>query len=214
VFEIVACVVLAQGAQALPDPAVGQNDLQAEHLLARAAIAKHVYSARVGGKIASDEAAAFRGKRERKQAVCFLCRFLYGGKDASGLHGHRVVQRIELANSIHARKREHDLPRGTRGHAAAAQPGVSALGNDGCFFARAQCHDPGHLLGATGANDALGARRVLLSPVGKVRRSVMRIGQHMGGAHDVGKGSGQTHGAGLSHHRNYNAGRHREDCPW
>ena len=49
-LEVVAGVVLAQAAQAVPDAPVGQHDLEAEHELARVAEAQHRGAAGVGGR--------------------------------------------------------------------------------------------------------------------------------------------------------------------
>jgi hypothetical protein len=68
-LEVVAGVVLAQRAQSVPHPAVGQHHLQAEHLLARVAVAKHVHAARVRGQVAADLTTALRREGERKRSA-------------------------------------------------------------------------------------------------------------------------------------------------
>ena len=65
-LQVVAGVVLAQPAQAVPDAAVGQHHLETEHLLARGAVAQDVDAAGVGREVAADLAAAFCGERKRK----------------------------------------------------------------------------------------------------------------------------------------------------
>ena len=53
-FQVVAGVVLAQGAQAVPDAPVRQHHFQPEHQIAHRAIAQHVDAAGIGGKIAAN----------------------------------------------------------------------------------------------------------------------------------------------------------------
>src|SRR5438270_425823 len=76
-LEIVAGVVLAQSAQAVPNASIGQHDLEAEHLFARGAVAQHIDAAGVGRQIAADLAAALRGKREGKEASRLVGRALH-----------------------------------------------------------------------------------------------------------------------------------------
>ena len=52
--QVVAGVVLAEPAQPVPDAAVGQHDLEAEHQLAGHAVAQHRGAAGVGGEVAAD----------------------------------------------------------------------------------------------------------------------------------------------------------------
>jgi hypothetical protein len=58
VLQVVASVVLAQAAQAIPDLAAGQHDLQTEGQFTRVAITQNLHTARVGGQIAADLAAS------------------------------------------------------------------------------------------------------------------------------------------------------------
>ena len=62
VLEVVAGVVLPQRLEPVPDAPVGQHDFQAEHEVARIAVAKHADAAGVGRQVAADLAAALRGK--------------------------------------------------------------------------------------------------------------------------------------------------------
>ena len=67
-LQVVAGVVLAQAAQAVPDAAVGKHDLDAQRQLARVAEAQHRGAAGVGRQVAADRAAALGGERQRKHA--------------------------------------------------------------------------------------------------------------------------------------------------
>ncbi len=183
-LEVVAAIVLAQAAQAVPDTPVGQHGFEAEHLLAGIAVAQHIDAARVGRKIAADLAAAFGGQRRREQPVGFRGGALHVGEHAARLDRNGVVQRVELADAVQARKREHDLVLRARGHRAARQAGVAALRHDGDARFRAQAHHRRHFGGARRAHYAEGAAAVLPAPIGEVGRSVARGREHVAVADD------------------------------
>jgi hypothetical protein len=67
VLEVVAGVVLAQAAQAVPDLAAGQHDLEAQRQVARVAVAQHLRAAGIGGRlppiVALPSAARLSGNR-------------------------------------------------------------------------------------------------------------------------------------------------------
>ena len=85
VLEVVAGIVLLERAQAVPDVAVGQHDLEAHHEVARVAVAQHLHAAGIGREIAADLAGALRAEAEREEAVMRRRRFLQGLQDAAGL---------------------------------------------------------------------------------------------------------------------------------
>ena len=62
-LHVVSRIVLAQAAQSVPDPAVGEHDFDAENELARIAEAQHRGASGIGRQVAADRAAAFGGKR-------------------------------------------------------------------------------------------------------------------------------------------------------
>jgi hypothetical protein len=70
VLQVVAGVVLAQAAQAIPDLAAGQHHFQAQGQFARVAVAQDLHAAGIGRQIAADLATALGGQRQRKQASC------------------------------------------------------------------------------------------------------------------------------------------------
>ena len=88
VAQVVAGVVLAQPAQAVPDLAVGGDDLEAEAQVARRAVAQHLRAAGVGRQIAADRATAFGRQAEREQQAGVGGRLLHRLQDAAGLDGH------------------------------------------------------------------------------------------------------------------------------
>ena len=58
-LEVVAGVVLAQGLQDIEHLAVGQHHFQAQHQIARVAVAQHLHTAGIGGNVAADLTRAF-----------------------------------------------------------------------------------------------------------------------------------------------------------
>ena len=64
-LQVEAGVVLAQAVQAVPDPAVGEHHFEAEHVLARIAVAQHAGAAGVGRDVAADLARAFGAEADR-----------------------------------------------------------------------------------------------------------------------------------------------------
>ena len=148
-LQVVAGVVLAQAAQAVPDAAVGQHHLEPEHQLARVAVAQHVDAARVGREVAADLAAALGGERERETGARPLGGLLHRRQHAARLDRHGVVERVDRAHAVHARERSRPPRAACRvGHRAAAQAGVAALRHDRDALARAQRHDASDLVGA------------------------------------------------------------------
>ena len=67
-LEIVAGVVLAQSAQAVPDAAVGEHDFEPQRQFARVAEAQHGGAAGVGRQVAADRAASLGAERQREVA--------------------------------------------------------------------------------------------------------------------------------------------------
>jgi hypothetical protein len=102
VFQVVAGVVLLERAQAVPDVAVGQHDLEAQHKVARVAVAQHLHAAGIGRKVAANLARALGAEAEREEAVMRRRRFLQGLQDAAGLDRHRIAHRIDLQHLVHA----------------------------------------------------------------------------------------------------------------
>ncbi|KAG1246413.1 hypothetical protein G6F65_020701 [Rhizopus arrhizus] len=69
VAQVIAGVVLAQAAQAVPDFAFRGHHFQAQRQVARVAVAQHLGAAGVGGQVAANRAAAFGRKAERKHPL-------------------------------------------------------------------------------------------------------------------------------------------------
>ena len=158
VLEVVAGVVLLERAQAVPDVAVGQHDLEAHHQVARVAVAQHLHAAGVGREIAADLARALRAEAEREEAVMRRRGLLQRLQDAARFDGHRVADRIDAQHLVHAADRQDDalMRRPRRG--AAHQAGVAGLRHDGDAVLVAELHDLGGLLdGGRPHDDGRGA---------------------------------------------------------
>src|SRR5205085_4440917 len=97
-LQVVAGVVLAQAAQPFPHAAIGQHNLQAQHLVARAAVTEHVDAAGVGGEIAADLAAAFGGERQREEPARIVRGGLYCADDGATTYGDRYIMPDESSH--------------------------------------------------------------------------------------------------------------------
>jgi hypothetical protein len=127
VLEVVAGIVLAELAQAVPDAAIGEDDLEAEAELAGIAIGDHRRAAGIGREIAADRAGTFRGEREREEPVRGLGRLLRLLQDDAGLDGHGVAGGIDRADLVEPLQRQDDLPAFGDRDLAADHAGIAAL---------------------------------------------------------------------------------------
>ena len=210
VAQRIAGVVLAQPAQAVPDVALGRHHFQAQHQLARVAVAQHLGAARVGGQVAANGAAALGAQAEGEQPVRIARSLLHMGQHGAGFHGQGVVVGVDGAHAVQARQRQqHGVARGV-GRGAAHQPGVAALGHDGRAVGAAQAHQLRHLGRVGGPYHGQGLAREAAMLVGQVAgrigtrehmgvaQGVAQRGDQVGGAGDVAAGAGV--GAGVGAH--------------
>ncbi len=107
--ETVSGVVFAQTPQTIPDCAVGQNDLEAEHEVASIAEAQRVIAAGVAGEDAANLRGTLRAHSEPQDAAFGESGFLRGLERGPGVDGQGQVDRVEVANLVHAGERQHDL---------------------------------------------------------------------------------------------------------
>ncbi len=129
-LQIVAGVVLAQRAQAVPGLAVGQHDLQAQDQIAHIAVVQDGDAAGIGREIAPDAATSLRRQAKRKQAIGNFGSLLDMLQDAAGFHCHRVICRIDRADAVHPLQgKDEAAPLGQR-NAAAHQSGIAGLWHD------------------------------------------------------------------------------------
>jgi hypothetical protein len=197
VAQVVARVVLAQSAQAVPQFARRQHDLEPEGELARVAVAQDLRAAGVGRQVAADGGRALRRQRQRKQASRRGGGFLHALQRAARFDGDRVVDRVDGAHAIHAAQRQQDRAAAVVRRAAADQAGVAALRHDRRARLHAQLHDGGDFRCRGRPHDGLRAAGVALAPVGEIRRRVRGLGQHVGCADRRLQLLEQGHGAAL-----------------
>ena len=186
-LEVVASVVLAQAAQAVPDLAAGQHDFEAEGEVAGIAVAQHLHAAGVGRQVAADLAAAFRGQRQRKQSIGGAGGFLDGGKGAAGIDGNGVVLGVDRNYPVQAAQAHYHSPALAIRRRCAAQAGVAALGDDGRTGAGTGANDGGDFGGIAGTDDAAGRTFVAPAPVGQIGGQIDSLGQYVGVSDDAGQ---------------------------
>ncbi|GMA77675.1 hypothetical protein GCM10025880_40920 [Methylorubrum aminovorans] len=164
-LPVVAGIVLAQGAQAVDDAAVGEHDFETEDEVAGHAVAQHVDAAGIGGDHAADHRRAFRGVAHREQPPGGLRCGLRRLYDAARLDFQGEADRIDRADRVHPCEREHDLaPRGVGG-GPAREPGMAALGHQRDARLAAQADDGGDLLRARRPRNRGGPAREQAAPV-------------------------------------------------
>ena len=209
-LQVVAGVVLAQRAQAVPDRAVWQHHFEAEHEIARIAVAQHLHAAGVGGNVAADLAGALCAEAQRKQAICGIGGGLDVLQNHAGVDRDGVVARINGADGLHARGGDDHLAQVGVRLAAARKARVAALRDDGNASVRADAHDGGHLLRALGTQDGRHRALPVVAPAlavgGDVGRVLDDTGRADGGTQTVDDGTrngrrraeGCCHEAGLA----------------
>ena len=178
-LQIVACVVLAQTAQSVPNAAISQHDFDPQRQFAGVAEAKHRGPAGVGRKIATDRAASFGGKRQRKHEPRVGRGLLHGHERRASLRGQCCIFGIDATNPVHPRKRDYNgiAPRFRRGTTDLSR--VAALGDDAHAGIRTCPHNLRDLVRAAGAHDGLRTAVIAAAPVGEIRGDVGGSGQDL-----------------------------------
>ncbi len=177
VFQVVAGVVLAQAAQAVPQAAVGQYDLQAEAEFARIAIAQHLHSTGIGGEIAADGGGAFGGKREREEAAGAGGGFLHRSQRAAGFDGQGVVVGVDGANAVEAGEAHQHFA--ADGGGATTQARVAALRHNRNAGGGTGLHDSRNFFGSARLDYAKRLPGVTAAPVGAIRGNVEGGGENV-----------------------------------
>ena len=175
-LQIVAGVVLAQPPQPVPDPPVGQYDLEAQGQLAGIAVAQYRDAAGVGRQIAADLAAPLGTEAQREQPVGLGRGLLQIGEDAAGLDRHRKIDRVDRADMVHAAERQNDIVPVLGRDAAADEAGVAALRHDRQFRLGADPHHRRHLRGRSRADDQPGGTAVEAARLDEIGFLVARVG--------------------------------------
>ena len=100
-------------------------------------------------------------------------------QDAAGVHRHGAVDRVDRADAVQARQRQHH--RGAAGvwHAAQHQAGLAALRHQRNTGLSAGEHQLRHLLRDVRAQHGQRAAGEAATPVGEIRRTVLLCCQHI-----------------------------------
>ena len=171
-LEIIAGIVLAQALEAIPDLAIGQHRLDAQHLLAHHAVAQDGRAAGIGRDQPADGARAFRG-HAHGEATADLGGLLVGlVQGDAGLQHHGVVDGVDIADRRQLLGREQDL---AARDLAGDQAGIAALWGDRDALGRADA-DHGGDLGGRARGDQ--QRRLALpaaAPLDQLGRYHVRI---------------------------------------
>ena len=109
VLQVVAGIVLLQLVEIVQHAAVGQHHFEAERMRARDAVGDRRGAAGIGREIAADGAGAFRRQQLRIEPVGRGRRFARALQRDAGLARHGVGDRIDLADLVEPRERQHDL---------------------------------------------------------------------------------------------------------
>ena len=192
-LEVVAGVVLAKRAQAVPDLPVGEHDLEAEHELAGVAVAQHLHATGVGGNHATDFTRTLAGQGQRKQPVGLLRRGLHGGQRHASFGTQRVVGGIHAADAPQPRQVDHHRGPVGQGRGPATQAGVAALGHHRAPRRCAGPHHRRHLRSVGRQHHRTSTAGVSPAPVGEVGRHVDVGGKAMGRADDAAQGVDEGH---------------------
>ncbi len=206
VAQVVAGVVLAQAAQAVPHLAGSGDDLQPQAQLARIAPAQDLRAAGIGGQVAADGATAFRRHAQRQQQPAILRRCLQRLQHAAGFGGEREIGLVEGADAVHALQAQQHLRAAGVGHAAADQAGVAALRHDRHAGFGTGAHHGGHLGRAARPHDGQRAAVPAATPIQFPGRQVAR-GEHVGGSDGAAQRFQQVSGRHLPDLRRWTAPR-------
>ena len=176
VAQVVAGIVLLEGAQPVPDLALGRYHFQAEHQLAGVAVVQDLHAAGVRREIAADRAASLGSQRKRKQPVVRGRRLLDGLQDDARLDRHRIADQVDVEDAGHAVERQHDLAALLLRDAAAHQAGIAPLRHHGDLLRRAEPHDIRDFLRVGRSHHGQRLAHEALAPVGDVGVLALFVG--------------------------------------
>ena len=166
VAQVVAGIVFAQTAHAIPDVSAWQHDFEAEGEFACISIAQDLRAAGVRTQVAADRGAALGSQRQRKQPAGAVCRLLHVVQHAAGFDGKGAVDGVDFAHTMQALQRQHDGIARCIGGRATHEPGVAALRNDRGVMFSARANDRRHFAGRCGEHDCLRTTRETATPIG------------------------------------------------
>ena len=126
--QVVAGVVLDEGAPELEARARGDDGLEPEHPVTREAVAQHLHAAGVGGQAAADLRRALGGVVDRVEQAVGRGGLVHRLQRDAGLATQGAGGDVDREHALHLLQREHDLAGGRRG--GAGQAGAPARGHD------------------------------------------------------------------------------------
>ena len=148
VLHRVARDILHAGVAEMCDAAVGQNDLEAHDVIAGHAVFKAAQAAGVFGHIAADRADFHRTRVGRIEEAVLIRRRIDGGRDGAALRADGEVGGIDREDLVQTRQAEDEAA--FRGHAAAAESGAGAAGDDRDVQLAGEFDDRGDFVGRAG----------------------------------------------------------------
>ncbi len=198
VAQVVAGVVLAQGAQAVPYLALGCDDFEPQAQLARIAVAQHLHATGIGGQVAADGARTLGGQAQREQAPGIARSVLHLLQRGAGFHHQGVVQRIDMAHAVEPGQGQQQWQwlACCLGDRPARQPRVAALRYHRHAVRMAPGEQLRHLGRVRRLCDGQGRAAPLAAPVGQERCGVRRLGPQPAGIGGAQGGQGACGGGG------------------
>ena len=184
--EVIAGVVLGQPGQTLDRVAVGEDHLQSGDPGAGGAVAQRPRTAGVAGHDPADRARVASGEVQPGVLAGAARGGLKRGQRGARTRGHLADREVWVADGVQAGEGQDDLAAAR--HPAPDEPRVTALGDDGCLFARAGLDDLRDLMGVFRAHDGARPSAEASGPVALVARRHVWLGKDVGGADDVSQG--------------------------
>ncbi len=177
--QIVAGVVLLQGAQAIPHAPIGEDHLEPEHQIARGAVCEHADAAGIGRQIAADLAAAFRGEAQRKHPSRSVRAGAHFAERYAGFDSHALARRIDVPDRLQAAERDYDLRPGLVGDLTADETRVSRLRHHADARRVGDRQDPRHLVRRPWPQHQRRLAHVLVAPLDEIRPLHRWVGERV-----------------------------------
>ncbi len=183
-LDVIAGIVLAQLAQRVDDPPVGEDRFDARDEVARVAIGDDRQAAGVGRDVAADGGGPLRRERQRKQTIGRQRGGLRLGERHACFADHHVGVRINLADRLQPLGRQDDLVACLVRRLAADEPGIAALRHDSDPRLVAEGHDGRDFRGRPGANEGERLSLVEAARLDQRPGDQIRVGERIACADD------------------------------
>ena len=171
----------------MPNASVRKHGFESEREIACVAVGENGGAAGIRRQHAADRCAAFRRQTERKQPPRALGRMLRLGQRHACFDDHRAARRVDVTNLFHAGQRQHDLIAGRRWNLAADEPRIPTLRDDADSFVVRESQNARDFVRRLGAQHNRRLARIAVTPFAEIRRLVVRAGQRVRRADDVGE---------------------------